>query len=272
MLALAAALLMTTCCAGAPEEGQKAPDYIMEGFDGENTGRRWEENLFFSRMEEKTGISFEFREFTGASAWEERKRGLAEKQNLPDVLFKASLTAGEVRDLYEAGVLIDLKPYLEQYAPDALKELETRLDTGYFEDLIRTCLLETDHSVTIILTPSPELGAGKARQEQERLAEKTARWTDEDRALLAVWGHSLQEENGTVDPFFPDPADGTVELSGDGFTVLFAGDRLVAFLGRRTIARRLNSFDLVILDKLRHVTPSPDADEPRAESAEGAEP
>ena len=35
---------------------------------------------------------------------------------------------------------------------------------------------------------------------------------------------------------------------------------------------RLNSFDLVILDKLRHVTPSPDADEPRAESAEGAEP
>ena len=98
------------------------------------------------------------------------------------------------------------------------------------------------------------------------------RWTDEDRALLAVWGHSLQEENGTVDPFFPDTADDTVELSGDGFTVVFSGDRLVAFLGRRTIARRLNSFDLVILDKLRHVTPSPDADEPRAESAEGAEP
>jgi len=97
-------------------------------------------------------------------------------------------------------------------------------------------------------------------------------WTDEDRALLAVWGHSLQEENGTVDPFFPDPADGSVELSGNGFTVLFAGDRLVAFLGRRTIARRLNGIDLVILDKLRHVTPSPDADEPRAESAEGAEP
>ena len=97
-------------------------------------------------------------------------------------------------------------------------------------------------------------------------------WTDEDRALLAVWGHSLQEENGTIDPFFLDPADDTVELSGDGFTVIFAGDRLVAFLGRRTIARRLDGFDLEILDMLRHVTPSPDADEPRAESAEGAEP
>ena len=96
-------------------------------------------------------------------------------------------------------------------------------------------------------------------------------WTDEDRDLLAVWGHSLQEENGTVDPFFPDTSDDTVELSGDGFTVVFSGDRLVAFLGRRTIARRLDGFDLVILDKLRHVTPSPDADEPHAESAEGAE-
>ena len=124
LLALMAALLMITGCAGAPAEGQKAPDYIMEGFDGENTSRHWEENLFFSRMEEKTGISFEFREFTSASAWEQRKNELAEKQNLPDVLFKAELSAGEVRDLYEAGVLIDLKPYLAEYAPDALKELE----------------------------------------------------------------------------------------------------------------------------------------------------
>ena len=97
-------------------------------------------------------------------------------------------------------------------------------------------------------------------------------WTDEDRDLLAVWGHSLQEENGTVDPFFPDTADDTVELSGDGFTVVFSGDRLVAFLGRRTIARRLDGFDLEILDMLRHVTPSPAADEPRAASAEGVEP
>ena len=97
-------------------------------------------------------------------------------------------------------------------------------------------------------------------------------WTDEDRALLAVWGHSLQKENGTVDPFFLDPADDTVELSGDGFTVVFSGDRLSTVIGDRPIVRRLNSFDLVILDKLRHVTPSPDADEPRAESAESSVP
>lgn len=98
------------------------------------------------------------------------------------------------------------------------------------------------------------------------------RWTDDDRDLLSAWCHSLQEENGTIDPFFLDPADDTVELSGNGFTVVFSGDRLSTVIGDRPIVRRLNGIDLVILDKLRHVTPSPDADEPHAESAEGAEP
>ena len=96
------------------------------------------------------------------------------------------------------------------------------------------------------------------------------RWTDDDRELLSAWCHSLQEENGTVDPFFLDPADDLVELRCEGFTVLFAGDRLSAVIGDRPIARRLNGFDLVILDKIRHVpaTPGPAAEEPHAESAE----
>ena len=105
------------------------------------------------------------------------------------------------------------------------------------------------------------------------------RWTDDDRGLLSAWCHSLQEENGTIDPFFLDPADDLVELRCEGFTVLFAGDRLSSVIGDRPIARRLNGIDLVILDKLRHVTRSPgadeshaeSADESRAESAEGAE-
>lgn len=121
-------LLILTVCANVSAEGQKAPDYIMEGFDGENTERNWETNLFFSRMEEKTGISFQFREYTKYSSWQERISQLAEKENLPDVLFKAELNQGEVRDLYEAGVLIDLKPYLEENAPDLWKILQENED------------------------------------------------------------------------------------------------------------------------------------------------
>ena len=118
------ALVLLAGCFGALAEAQKAPDFILEGFDGENSNRNWETNLFFERMEKRTGISFEFREYKTYASWSERKKAIAEKTDLPDVLFKAELDAGEIRDLYEAGVLIDLKPYLEEYAPDLWKILQ----------------------------------------------------------------------------------------------------------------------------------------------------
>ena len=58
---LAAAMLILTAFAQA-EEGQQAPDYLLEGFDDAN--HDWENNLFFQRMQEETGISFMFREHT----------------------------------------------------------------------------------------------------------------------------------------------------------------------------------------------------------------
>ncbi len=111
-------------CFGAAAEGQKAPDYILEGFEGENATRNWETNLFFKRMEERTGISFQFRESTQYTQWSQRIQAMKAGENLPDVLFKAELKSTEVRDLYEAGILIDLKPYLAEYAPDLWKLLE----------------------------------------------------------------------------------------------------------------------------------------------------
>ena len=124
-IGLVLALVLTLGCAGISHaEGQKAPDYILEGFDGESSTRDWETNLFFERMEEKTGISFQFREYTAYSKWQERKIAIGNGEDLPDVLFKAELNAGEIRDLYEAGILTDLRPYLEEYAPDLWKLLQ----------------------------------------------------------------------------------------------------------------------------------------------------
>lgn len=122
---LAIMMMMTLIGTAAGEaQGQKAPDFILEGYDGESTGRTWDTNLFFTRMEEKTGISFEFRESTEYKQWAERKKALANQEDLPDVLFKAEMTAGEVRDLYAAGTLIDLRPYLEEHAPDLWKLMQ----------------------------------------------------------------------------------------------------------------------------------------------------
>ena len=118
---LALLMLFSAACG---ESAQKAPDYILEGYDGKVDYRVWDTNLFFSRMQEKTGISFQFRQYTDGEAWERRKQELVKGEDLPDVLFKANLSSAEIRDMYQAGQIIDLAPYLETYAPDLWKLLE----------------------------------------------------------------------------------------------------------------------------------------------------
>ena len=120
---LAVLLLMGAALPGLAEN-QKAPDYVMEGYDGDGSNHDWETNLFFQRMQEETGISFEMRQHTDGGQWTTRKQGIAEGNDLPDVLFKAELTDAETRAMAAAGILIDLKPYLEEYAPDLWALLE----------------------------------------------------------------------------------------------------------------------------------------------------
>ena len=57
-IVLAAVLMI---CSLAAAETPKAPDFILEGYDGDSTGRVWETNLFFERMQKKTSVSFQFR-------------------------------------------------------------------------------------------------------------------------------------------------------------------------------------------------------------------
>ena len=93
--------------------------FTMAGYDHEETGRDWQTNLFFQRMEERTGIHFDLMQYKTAESWQAVKaQMLAGTVELPDVLFKASLTPQETQKWLEAGKIIDLKPYLEQYAPN----------------------------------------------------------------------------------------------------------------------------------------------------------
>ena len=114
-------MLFSAACA---ESNQKAPDYLMEGYDGGVNYRVWDTNLFFSRMQDRTGISFQFRQYTDFESWTERKQAIMKGEDLPDVLFKAELSASEVRDLYQNEYIIDLKPYLETCAPDLWQILQ----------------------------------------------------------------------------------------------------------------------------------------------------
>ena len=119
---LAAMLILTVC--PALSEGQQAPDFLLEGYDGDGGNRVWENNLFFQRMQERTGVSFQFRQYSDWDQWAARKQTLIQGEDLPDVLFKAELNATEIREMAENGVLLDLKPYLAEYAPDLWALLE----------------------------------------------------------------------------------------------------------------------------------------------------
>ena len=94
-------------------------NFTMAGLDNSSLNRDWETNLFFQRMEEKTGVHFSFTQYGEAALWSAAKvEMLAGDTALPDVLFKADLTPEETVNLYHAGKLIDLRPYLEKYAPN----------------------------------------------------------------------------------------------------------------------------------------------------------
>ena len=94
-------------------------DYTMAGYDDSSTNRDWNTNLFFRRMEEKTGVHFTYRQYTKAAEWQKAKAGMQPGDaDLPDVLFKADLRDEECIQLLDSGVLIDLKPYISQYCPN----------------------------------------------------------------------------------------------------------------------------------------------------------
>jgi len=91
--------------------------YAMAGFDGDNSTRDWNTNLFFVRMQERTGLSFTFTQYADYAQWQAAKADMFEKDQLPDVLFKAELTTEELTRYTDSGQIIDLKPLLQEHAP-----------------------------------------------------------------------------------------------------------------------------------------------------------
>lgn len=104
-------------CALAEEASTTAPSYTLAGFD-DTQYREWSSNQLFLRLEEKTGVQFYYQQYTTEADWQKAKEEMLQGENLPDVLFKAGLSSAECIAMREAGVLIDLKPYLESCCPN----------------------------------------------------------------------------------------------------------------------------------------------------------
>lgn len=80
-----------------------------------------------------------------------------------------------------------------------LNALESKLDTAYFQELIRELFLENDHMAMTILVPSQTLGKEKQEKEAARIAAESALWTEADLARLQEEGKSLAQWQQTPD-------------------------------------------------------------------------
>lgn len=118
MAMLLAAIMLLVSAGVYAEEAA----FVMAGYDSESSGHIWDDNMFFRRMEERTGIVFNFKQARDYDVWKTELADMMDSKDgsaMPDVLFKAELTPAETMAYAEAGKLIDLKPYLtEAYAPN----------------------------------------------------------------------------------------------------------------------------------------------------------
>ena len=82
---------------------------------------------------------------------------------------------------------------------EPLRSLENKLQTGYFEQLIREMFLDDAHSATVVLVPSQTLGEEKRARENARVKAEGAAWTDADRERIKAQAESLKAFQQTPD-------------------------------------------------------------------------
>ncbi len=133
-----AVMLMAGCAAYAEDVEASGKTYTLAGLDTTQFGsagmfggasyRIWTDNLFFKRMEALTGVAFELTQYTDAAAWNQAKAAMTAGADMPDVLFKASLSSADCMEMRERGAIIDLLPLLKENCPNLWAILEANPD------------------------------------------------------------------------------------------------------------------------------------------------
>ena len=88
---LALALIACLLAVASPVLANDVPkDVVMAGYEEKDTYRTWGDNLFFRRMEQRTGITFVYQQTDGWDAWQQAKEALL----LPDAQLPAPIPSG----------------------------------------------------------------------------------------------------------------------------------------------------------------------------------
>ena len=91
----------------------------------------------------------------------------------------------------------DTKPFLHVEAEDTFTSLKQKVDEGYFEELIRTYLLDNRHSSVVLVEPVRGLAAKEEKALKDKLAALKASFTKEQISQLVEETEALaryQEE------------------------------------------------------------------------------
>jgi len=75
-------------------------------------------------------------------------------------------------------------PELNLEVGDLFEQLTTKMDEGYFEQLLQEVFLDNPHTCRVVMTPSSALGADKRAFEEDKLKAKEAEWSVEDKQAL----------------------------------------------------------------------------------------
>lgn len=82
---------------------------------------------------------------------------------------------------------------------DTFRHLEEKLDTGYFEALLRELFLDNNHSCTVVLHPSHNAGDARRKAESSRLLNESSLWTPEQRQEISNIQQKLIDWQNTPD-------------------------------------------------------------------------
>lgn len=109
-------------------EAQPAEHLVsIMGYEPQDSYRIWQDNLFFSRMQQRTGIMLEFMQEGDLASYHQKLLGFsADDPALPQVLFKANLSPQLALVLREKGLLVDLGPHLQEHAPNFYRLMEEK--------------------------------------------------------------------------------------------------------------------------------------------------
>ena len=85
--------------------------------------------------------------------------------------------------------------------------LRAKLETGWFEQLVRTTFLENPHHADLTMIPSPTLGAQRRAAEKAELAKIKASWSKEELDRVIATSRDLEKHQMT-----PDRPEDTAKL------------------------------------------------------------